>query len=106
MGSFAFTAGGLATDKAVILGLSGLERESVDPDAEALVAEVRLNPRPGQSFVTTPEEADLWLSAETDAALSLQRPLAETRSRLLPRARRKTEAGVPSRLRDSLRPLY
>ena len=41
LGSLAFTGKGHATDKAVILGLSGLEPESVDPDAaEALVAEV------------------------------------------------------------------
>src|SRR6516162_3376311 len=46
MGSLAFTGRGHATDKAVILGLSGLEPESVDPDAaEALVAEVRLTKR-------------------------------------------------------------
>src|SRR5271166_629809 len=42
LGSLAFTGKGHATDKAVILGLSGQEPESVDPDAaEALVAEVR-----------------------------------------------------------------
>ncbi len=41
LGSLAFTGRGHATDKAVILGLSGQEPESVDPDAaEALVAEV------------------------------------------------------------------
>ncbi len=42
LGSLAFTGKGHATDKAVILGLSGQAPESVDPDAaEALVAEVR-----------------------------------------------------------------
>ena len=42
LGSLAFTGKGHATDKAVILGLSGYEPEAVDPDAaEALVAEVR-----------------------------------------------------------------
>ncbi len=42
LGSLAFTGRGHATDKAVILGLSGIEPEDVDPDAaEALVAEVR-----------------------------------------------------------------
>ena len=41
-GSLAFTGKGHATDKAVILGLSGLTPESVDPDeAEALTAQVR-----------------------------------------------------------------
>ena len=41
-GSLAFTGKGHATDKAVILGLSGLTPETVDPDeADALTAEVR-----------------------------------------------------------------
>jgi L-serine dehydratase len=42
MGSLAFTGKGHATDKAVILGLSGEAPENVDPDAaEALAARVR-----------------------------------------------------------------
>jgi L-serine dehydratase len=42
MGSLAFTGRGHATDKAVILGLSGVEPEAIDPDeAEALVARIR-----------------------------------------------------------------
>ena len=42
LGSLAFTGKGHSTDKAVMLGLSGQQPESVDPDAaEALVAEVR-----------------------------------------------------------------
>jgi L-serine dehydratase len=42
LGSLAFTGRGHATDKAVILGLSGETPETVDPDAaEALVARVR-----------------------------------------------------------------
>ena len=42
LGSLAFTGKGHATDKAVILGLSGEEPETVDPDAaEALIARVR-----------------------------------------------------------------
>ena len=42
MGSLAFTGRGHATDRAVILGLAGIEPEDVDPDAaEALAAEVR-----------------------------------------------------------------
>ena len=41
-GSLAFTGKGHATDKAVILGLSGLSPETVDPDqADALTAEAR-----------------------------------------------------------------
>src|SRR5271166_2004957 len=41
-GSLAYTGKGHATDKAVILGLSGVAPEDVDPDAaEALAAEVR-----------------------------------------------------------------
>ncbi len=41
-GSLAFTGKGHATDKAVILGLSGLTPDTVDPDAaDALAAEVR-----------------------------------------------------------------
>ncbi len=41
-GSLAFTGKGHATDKAVILGLSGVAPDGVDPDAaEALAAEVR-----------------------------------------------------------------
>jgi L-serine dehydratase len=42
LGSLAFTGKGHATDKAVILGLSGEKPETVDPDeAEALAARVR-----------------------------------------------------------------
>ena len=42
LGSLAFTGKGHATDKAAILGLSGEQPESVDPDAaDALVARVR-----------------------------------------------------------------
>ena len=42
LGSLAFTGRGHATDKAVILGLSGEAPETIDPDAvEALVARVR-----------------------------------------------------------------
>ena len=42
MGSLAFTGKGHATDKAVILGLSGETPDTVDLDAaEALVARVR-----------------------------------------------------------------
>jgi L-serine dehydratase len=42
LGSLAFTGRGHATDKAVILGLSGQRPDSVEPDAaEALAAEVR-----------------------------------------------------------------
>ncbi len=41
-GSLAFTGKGHATDKAVVIGLSGLTPETVDPDeADALTAEVR-----------------------------------------------------------------
>ncbi len=41
LGSLAFTGRGHATDKAVVLGLSGLEPEAVDPDAaDALVEDV------------------------------------------------------------------
>ncbi len=42
LGSLAFTGRGHATDKAVVLGLSGLEPEALDPDtADALVEEAR-----------------------------------------------------------------
>ena len=45
-GSLAYTGKGHATDKAVILGLSGIEPEAVDPDAaDALVAKVRESKR-------------------------------------------------------------
>jgi L-serine dehydratase len=45
-GSLAYTGRGHATDKAVILGLSGIEPEAVDPDAaDALVAKVRESKR-------------------------------------------------------------
>jgi len=41
LGSLAFTGRGYATDKAVLLGLSGAEPDSVDPDeADRLIAEV------------------------------------------------------------------
>jgi L-serine dehydratase len=46
LGSLAFTGKGHATDKAVILGLSGLEPDNLDPDAaEILVAETRRTKR-------------------------------------------------------------
>src|SRR5271170_1016 len=46
LGSLAFTGKGHATDKAVILGLSGQRPDSVEPDAaEALAAEVRATKR-------------------------------------------------------------
>jgi L-serine dehydratase len=46
LGSLAFTGKGHATDKAVMLGLSGLSPESADPDAaDALVAEARRSKR-------------------------------------------------------------
>ena len=45
-GSLAYTGKGHATDKAVILGLSGIEPEAVDPDAaDALVTKVRESKR-------------------------------------------------------------
>ena len=46
LGSLAFTGRGHATDKAVILGLSGLEPQTVDPDeADRLADAVRKNLR-------------------------------------------------------------
>src|SRR5208282_4283866 len=46
LGSLAFTGKGHATDKAVILGLSGQRPDRVEPDAaEALAAEVRATKR-------------------------------------------------------------
>ena len=46
LGSLAFTGKGHATDKAVILGLSGERPDSVDPDAaETLAADVRVTRR-------------------------------------------------------------
>ena len=46
LGSLAFTGKGHATDKAVILGLSGERPDSVDPDAaDKLAAEVRATKR-------------------------------------------------------------
>ncbi len=45
-GSLAYTGKGHATDKAAILGLSGVEPEAVDPDAaDGLIAEVRESKR-------------------------------------------------------------
>jgi L-serine dehydratase len=45
-GSLAFTGKGHATDRAVILGLSGFEPATLDPDrAEVLEAEVRATGR-------------------------------------------------------------
>ena len=46
LGSLAFTGKGHATDKAVILGLSGQRPDNIEPDAaEALAAEVRATKR-------------------------------------------------------------
>jgi L-serine dehydratase len=58
-GSLAFTGKGHATDRAVILGLSGFEPATLDPDrAEVLEAEVRATGR-----VTPPGPAAAGLRA-------------------------------------------
>ncbi len=46
LGSLAFTGRGHATDRAVVLGLAGVEPDAVDPDAaDGLIAEVRRSGR-------------------------------------------------------------
>ena len=54
-GSLALTGKGHATDKAVMLGLSGLTPDTVDPDAaDALAAEVRGDEAPAPAGMRAP----------------------------------------------------
>jgi len=70
-GSLAFTGKGHATDRAVILGLSGFEPHTLDPDkAEELEAEVRDS---GQ--VTPPGLPPLAFQPETDLVFDYGPPL-------------------------------
>ncbi|MCR9069932.1 MAG: L-serine ammonia-lyase [Rhodobacteraceae bacterium] len=70
-GSLAFTGKGHATDRAVILGLSGFEPATLDPDAaEALEAEVRRHHR-----VAPPGLPPLSFDPETDLVFDYGPPL-------------------------------
>jgi len=70
-GSLAFTGKGHATDRAVILGLSGFEPATLDPDrAEALEAEVRAN-----GIVTPPDLPPLKFAPDTDLVFDYGPPL-------------------------------
>ncbi len=70
-GSLAFTGKGHATDRAVILGLSGFEPATLDPDqAETLEAEVRAT---GQ--VTPPDLPPLAFNPDTDLEFDYGPPL-------------------------------
>ncbi|MEJ6395808.1 L-serine ammonia-lyase [Gymnodinialimonas sp. 2305UL16-5] len=70
-GSLAFTGKGHATDRAVILGLSGFEPASLDPDrAEALEAEVRAKGR-----VTPADLPSLVFNPDTDLIFDYEETL-------------------------------
>ncbi len=70
-GSLAFTGKGHATDRAVILGLSGFEPATLDPDqAEALEAEVR-----AKGMVTPPDLPPLRFNPDTDLVFDYGPPL-------------------------------
>ncbi|MCU4651649.1 L-serine ammonia-lyase [Roseibacterium sp. SDUM158016] len=70
-GSLAFTGKGHATDRAVILGLSGFEPATLDPDrAEALEAEVR-----GKGSVAPPGLPELRFDPATDLVFDYGPPL-------------------------------
>ncbi|KPQ17899.1 MAG: L-serine dehydratase SdaA [Rhodobacteraceae bacterium HLUCCO18] len=70
-GSLAFTGKGHATDRAVILGLSGFEPATLDPDrAEVLEAEVR-----DTGMVTPPGLPPLRFVPETDLVFDYGPPL-------------------------------
>jgi L-serine dehydratase len=70
-GSLAFTGKGHATDRAVILGLSGYEPHTLDPDkAETLEAEVR-----ARGEVTAPGLPPLQFQPETDLVFDYGPPL-------------------------------
>jgi putative SOS response-associated peptidase YedK len=58
-------------------------------EANAIVAPIQ--PKAMPVILTTPEEAELWLSAETAGALVLQHPSPEYALRSSRRARRRTE---------------
>ena len=44
-------------------------------------------------ILTTPDEIDTWLTAPTEVALQLQRPLPDVALRIVARGERKDEAG-------------
>jgi L-serine dehydratase len=70
-GSLAFTGKGHATDRAVILGLSGFEPATLDPDrAEVLEAEVRAT-----GVVTPPGLPPLKFAPDTDLDFDYGPPL-------------------------------
>ena len=50
-------------------------------EANAIVAPI--HPKAMPVILTTPEEADLWMSAEANEALALQRPLAHDALRIV-----------------------
>ena len=50
-------------------------------DVNAIVAPI--HPKAMPVILTTPKEVDLWLSAEADDALALQRPLADDALRIV-----------------------
>ncbi|MEO0498782.1 MAG: L-serine ammonia-lyase, partial [Pseudomonadota bacterium] len=69
MGSLAFTGIGHATDRAVILGLSGVEPETADPDTfdqivDRTMAERQVKPMPGTVYRFDPRK-DLVFDMET-----------------------------------------
>ncbi|MDF1610176.1 L-serine ammonia-lyase [Hoeflea sp. YIM 152468] len=81
-GSLAFTGKGHATDRAVILGLTGLLPDTLDPDeAEALEAEVRAAKR-----VNPPDLGELVFDPETDLVFDYGPPLSGHANGLILRA--------------------
>jgi putative SOS response-associated peptidase YedK len=60
-------------------------------DANAVVA--LIHPKAMPVILTTPDEIDTWLTAPTEVALQLQRPLPDDALRIVARGERKDEAG-------------
>jgi putative SOS response-associated peptidase YedK len=60
---------------------------------EANVVVAPIHPKAMPVILTTPDEIDTWLTAPTELALQLQRPLPDDALRIVARGERKDEAG-------------
>jgi putative SOS response-associated peptidase YedK len=60
-------------------------------EANGVVAPI--HPKAMPVILTTPDQIDTWLTATTELALQLQRPLPDDALRIVARGKRKVEAG-------------
>ena len=60
---------------------------------EANAAVAPIHPKAMPVILTTPDEIETWLTAPTEAALQLQRPLPDDALTIVARGERKDEAG-------------